>query len=214
MKTRPTIRNFSVLIADDHQIIRRALSSLISELWPSVIITYASMFKQALKKAKKFPSLIIIDINFPGGQNIKIIDELKKIQADAKILVFSSLKEKSYAIPYLLAGASGFLAKTASESEILTAITTIVSGGRYFGADLNNRTVENMLPARSENPFHILSDRELKVAELLAKGMRVKEISMQFDLRIGTVSTYKARAFKKLKVKDIIGLAKKIEIYR
>src|SRR3982751_5312662 len=111
MKTKNTVSTFTVLIADDHEIIRRGLKNLISDYWAGVQIINASTMEEALIETEKSPSLIIIDVNLPGGNNLKVIDQIKIVQPNAKILVFSSLNENIYAVPYLKSGASGYLTK-------------------------------------------------------------------------------------------------------
>jgi len=213
MKTKNTVSTFSVLIADDHEIIRRGLRSLISDYWTGVQILEAATMESALIETEKFPSLIFIDVNLPGGNNLKVIEQLKLVQSNAKILVFSSLNENIYAVPYLKAGASGYLTKNAEESEIVTAITTILAGSRYSSRNVKENMFNSILGNDADNPFTKLSGRELEVAELLTKGVGVLDISNQLNLQMGTVSTYKLRLFQKLKIKSIIELAEKMSIY-
>ena len=213
MKTKNTVSTFSVLIADDHEIIRRGLRSLISDYWTGVQILDAATMEAALVETEKFPSLIIIDVNLPGGNNLKVIEQLKLVQSNAKILVFSSLNENIYAVPYLKAGASGYLMKNAEESEVVTAITTILAGSRYSSRNVKENMFNSILGNDADNPFTKLSGRELEVAELLTKGVGVLDISHQLNLQMGTVSTYKLRLFQKLKIKSIIELAEKMSIY-
>ncbi|KQS32282.1 response regulator transcription factor [Pedobacter sp. Leaf194] len=213
MKTKNTVSTFSVLIADDHEIIRRGLKNLISDYWAGVEILNASTMQEALIETEKSPSLVIIDVNLPGGNNLKVIDQIKLVQPNAKILVFSSLNENIYAVPYLKAGASGYLTKNAEESEIVTAITTILAGSRYSSRNVKENMFNSILGNDADNPFTKLSARELEVAELLTKGIGVLEISNQLNLQMGTVSTYKLRLFQKLKIKSIIELAEKMSIY-
>ncbi|WP_443939332.1 response regulator [Pedobacter sp. MW01-1-1] len=213
MKTKNTGITFKVLIADDHEIVRRGLKSLISDFWSGVEFLYASTFDAALTELEKAPNLVIVDVNLPGGNNLKVIDQIKSVQANAKILVFSSLNENIYAVPYLKAGASGYLTKNAEESEIVTAITTILAGSRYSSKNVKENMFNSILGNDADNPFTKLSGRELEVAELLTKGVGVLEISNQLNLQMGTVSTYKLRLFQKLKIKSIIELAEKMSIY-
>ncbi|RNL56086.1 response regulator [Pedobacter jejuensis] len=213
MKTKNTVSTFSVLIADDHEIIRRGLSNLISDYWTGVQIWQSATMEQTLVEVAKSPGLVIIDVNLPGGNNLKVIDQIKAIQPNAKILVFSSLNENIYAVPYLKAGASGYLTKNADEAEIVTAITTILAGSRYSSRNVKENMFNSILGNDGDNPFTKLSGRELEVAELLTKGVGVLDISNQLNLQMGTVSTYKLRLFQKLKIKSIIELAEKMSIY-
>ncbi|WP_316801382.1 response regulator transcription factor [Pedobacter frigidisoli] len=213
MKPKNAVSTFTILIADDHEIIRRGLKSLIADFWAGVQLLQASTLEQALIETEKAPNLIIIDVNLPGGNNLKVIDQLKLVQPNAKILVFSSLNENIYAVPYLKSGASGYLTKNAEESEIVTAITTILAGSRYSSRNVKENMFNSILGNDTDNPFTKLSSRELEVAELLTKGIGVLEISNQLSLQMGTVSTYKLRLFQKLKIKSIIELAEKMSIY-
>ncbi|WP_053058482.1 response regulator transcription factor [Pedobacter sp. BMA] len=213
LKPKNAVSTFTILIADDHEIIRRGLKSLISDFWAGVQLLQASTLEQALIETEKSPNLIIIDVNLPGGNNLKVIDQLKLVQPNAKILVFSSLNENIYAVPYLKSGASGYLTKNAEESEIVTAITTILAGSRYSSRNVKENMFNSILGNDGDNPFTKLSSRELEVAELLTKGIGVLEISNQLSLQMGTVSTYKLRLFQKLKIKSIIELAEKMSIY-
>ena len=213
LKPKNAVSTFTILIADDHEIIRRGLKSLISDFWAGVQLLQASTLEQALIETEKAPNLIIIDVNLPGGNNLKVIDQLKLVQPNAKILVFSSLNENIYAVPYLKSGASGYLTKNAEESEIVTAITTILAGSRYSSRNVKENMFNSILGNDADNPFTKLSSRELEVAELLTKGIGVLEISNQLNLQMGTVSTYKLRLFQKLKIKSIIELAEKMSIY-
>lgn len=213
LKPKNAVSTFTILIADDHEIIRRGLKSLIADFWAGVQLLQASTLEQALIETEKAPNLIIIDVNLPGGNNLKVIDQLKLVQPNAKILVFSSLNENIYAVPYLKSGASGYLTKNAEESEIVTAITTILAGSRYSSRNVKENMFNSILGNDTDNPFTKLSSRELEVAELLTKGIGVLEISNQLSLQMGTVSTYKLRLFQKLKIKSIIELAEKMSIY-
>lgn len=213
MKIKSTVTKQSILIADDHEIVRRGLKSLISDYWAGVNILNATTMQEALMHVESCPNLIIIDVNLPGGNNLKVINQIKLVQPNAKILVFSSQNENLYAVPYLKAGASGYLNKNAEESEIVTAITTILAGSRYSSRNVKENMFNSILGNDVDNPFKKLSTRELEVAELLTKGIGVLQISNQLNLQMGTVSTYKLRLFQKLKIKSIIELAEKMSIY-
>ncbi len=213
MKIKNAVSTFKVLIADDHEIIRRGLKSLIFDFWTGVEVIYASTLEETLLEAERMPHLIIIDVNLPGGNNLKVVDQIKAVLPGAKILVFSSLNENIYAVPYLKAGASGYLTKNAEESEIVIAITTILAGSRYSSRNVKENMFNSILGNDTDNPFTKLSGRELEVAELLSKGVGVLDISNQLNLQMGTVSTYKLRLFQKLKIKSIIELAEKMSIY-
>lgn len=213
MKAKQNRVTLSVVVADDHEIIRRGLKNLLTHVWPGIDVVFASTLDQTLSLVQQKTNLIIIDTNIQGGNNLKMVNEIKSIQPNAKILIFTSLNENIYAVPYLKAGAYGFLSKNARESEIVSAITVILAGGRYSSKIVKENMFNSLLGNDAENPFTKLSPRELEVAEFLAKGVGVLGISNKLNLRMGTVSTYKLRLFQKLKIKSVIELAEKMTIY-
>jgi len=211
MMKKNGINDFTVLIVDDHEIIRRALKDLITSFWPGVKIIVATTIKQALLMQAQLPRLIIMDINLPGVNTITTIAQIQSVYPDTKIMVFSSLNEEIYAIPIIKSGVSGFVSKQASESEIVTAITAILAGTRYVRPNVRESVLSKMFENDVEHPFTILSGRELEIAGLLRLGIGILEISKQLNLKAGTVSTYKIRIFHKLKINDVIALAAKMD---
>lgn len=213
MDKRTHLNRLTILIADDQEIVLRGLRSLLRDFWPGSVIREAKTVAELIVEAKKKPTVIITEVTIPEAHGVKLMKRILDVQAGAKILVFSSLNERIYAIPYLKCGAAGYLLKNASEGEIIAALTTVLAGSRYSSKNAKENMFNNAFGSVKKVPFAKLSARELEVAELLVKGDGVLDISKKLNLKMGTVSTYKLRLFQKLKVKNIIDLAESIAVY-
>jgi len=207
-----------ILITDDHDIVRLGTSIVIKETIPDAVIHQAIDFKETLKllHEKKF-DMLLLDINMPGGNNIKMVQEVLKIQPDLKILVFSSYEENIYALRYLQAGASGYVHKNSSKEELKNAIKSVLKKGRYMSPEVSNLYLDRLTEGKSSqlnaNPLNRLSNREMDVAKLLINGLSIAEVSKEMNLKSSTISTYKTRIFEKLQVDNLRDLIEKFRLY-
>jgi two-component system invasion response regulator UvrY len=211
MKTKLT----NIIVADDHGIVRRGLVDIIQENWGLVNIQQASTFEQALFYLQGQMDLLILGINMPGGNSISMPNIVKSVQPNIKVLMFSSYDEKVFAPRYLKAGANGYLHKKADEREIINAIRTVMGGNKYISQQMKDCLVDLFFGNQDQvlNPLMLLSDREMEVGLHLAQGKGVLEISSLLKLKMGTISTYKARTFEKLGIKNTVELAEKFKLY-
>lgn len=206
-----------ILIVEDHAIVRMGIDFLITDMFQQVDVQQAASFTLALTLLQKSKfDLIILDINIPGGEHSRMINSIRAIQENARILVFSGSEEEIYALHYLHAGANGFLSKGSSEDEYKVAITAVINDGKYISSKVQQMMVQNILDNKyvSSNPLEDLSKRELEVMHLLVQGKWTKEIATILDLKETTISTYKSRIFEKLEVTNVIEMFKKLELYK
>jgi two-component system invasion response regulator UvrY len=204
-----------IIVADDHGIVRMGLMQTIKRLLPAAIISevedYKSLYKAILKEEL---DLVIMDVNMPNGSVQEAIDYIKMHKPNLKILIFSSQDEEVYAMRYLKMGAGGYLSKQSAASVIQTALTAMLSTGRYASEVVKEAMFEASLTgATKESPFQALSDRELQIANKIAKGLSLKEISNQLNLHSSTISTYKNRLFDKLNIRSVPELVEILRLY-
>jgi len=206
--------NYTFLIADDHSVVRQGISLVIKELFLNAKIHTAGTFKETLKAVKenKF-DLLVLDINFPDGNSINIIPEVKYLQPDIKILIFTAYDESIYAMRYLNAGASGFLNKGCSEDEIKNAVKSMITSGKYVTQTIKDRILDSYISKTPINPLEKLSIREVEVARLLIKGYGNLEISDLLQIKKTTVSTFKNRVFEKLEIDNLAALIELFQLY-
>jgi two-component system invasion response regulator UvrY len=208
----------SVLIAEDHTMVRYGTNMVLKELFPTGKISQAVNFEQLihLVDTQTF-DLLILDINIPGGDNLQMIDVIRLRQPDIKILIFSAYDEQLFAIRYLQAGAKGYLMKQAPEAEMKEAIQAVLKNDIYISPEIKHRLLFHSVEKKQTvdgNPLHSLSDRETEVMQQLIKGATMAAIARSLGLQLSTVSTYKTRIFEKLEVNNLIELVNKIQLYQ
>ncbi|CAM3291186.1 LuxR family transcriptional regulator [Flavobacterium longum] len=204
--------SYHFLIADDHSVVRQGLSVVIRELYPTAKILTSSNFRNTLQIVKDMAiDLLILDISFPEGSSLNIIGEIKNLQPDCKILLFTGHDEDIYAMRFLNAGATGFLNKGGSEEDIRQALHSMMVSGKYVSTNVRNKILDSYINKSPINPLEKLSAREVEVARLLVKGFGNLEISEMLDIRKTTVSTFKNRIYEKLMIDNLAAL---IELFR
>ncbi|MFY1047200.1 response regulator [Chryseobacterium sp. GP-SGM7] len=208
-------QNVRIVVADDHGIVRMGLIQTVKRLKPEAIILEVEDYKSLYKIIQKEElDLAIMDVNMPNGTVQEAIDYIKIHQPDLKILIFSSQDEDVYGMRYLKMGSGGFLSKQSSTEIIEAALTSMFTKGRYISDNVKEAILSESLSGSTKNsPFEMLSDRELQIANKLAEGLSLKEISNQFNLHSSTISTYKNRLFEKLKIRSIPELVEILRLY-
>jgi DNA-binding NarL/FixJ family response regulator len=205
---------YSFLIADDHGVVRQGVSLLIKELFLKADVYQAGNFKDTFKVLKETKiDLLVLDINFPDGNSLNSIAEIKSIQPEVKILIFSAYDEDIYAMRYLNAGASGYLNKGSSEEEMKQALKSMLISGKYMTQKIKDRILDSYISKAPINPLEQLSNREVEVARLLIKGYGNLEISDLLQIKKTTVSTFKNRIFEKLEIDNLAALIELFHLY-
>ncbi|GGA79676.1 DNA-binding response regulator [Flavobacterium palustre] len=196
-----------ILIVDDHLVVRTGVSIILEEKIKNVVISTKDNYSETLDFLKKKKiDLIILDINIPGGRNTAMIEEIKNIQPDVKILIFSVYEEETHACPYIIAGANGYLNKLSDKKMLVNAIDTILKTGNYLTPNIVNELVKASTNKTSTDPLEKLSKREREISELLVKGDGNIEIANKLSIQLTTVSTHKNKIFNKLNIKNIVEL--------
>ena len=195
--------NHSILIADDHAIIRNGLEMLLSSIDKQFDFFHASNKAEIFKKLQENTiELIVLDLNFEEGNSLPWIEEIKTMFPNVKIIIFSSFDESVYRNRVLSLGASAFISKLTSPDEIKQVVDQILTSNINF-IKINNSSKFSLL--------NILSKREMEIALLLIKGLRNLEISNLLKIKSTTVTTYKQRVYDKLEVSSLTEL---IEIFK
>jgi DNA-binding NarL/FixJ family response regulator len=196
-----------ILIVDDHLVVRTGVSIILEEKIKNVFISTRDNYNETLEFLKKKKmDLIILDINIPGGRNTTMIQEIKEIQPEVKILIFSVYEEETHACPYIVAGANGYLNKLSDKKMLVNAVDTILKTGNYLTPKIVNELVKASTNKESSNPLDKLSKREREISELLVKGDGNIEIANKLSIQLTTVSTHKNKIFNKLNIKNIVEL--------
>jgi DNA-binding NarL/FixJ family response regulator len=201
-------KNFNILIVDDHLVVRKGVKLLINDKFRSYKTYDCENYSSAVDLVGKINfDLILLDININGVENSSIMKEIKDIQPNVKILIFSSHDEKVYGIRYIQNGADGYLNKFCSEEKMQDAIQQVLEKGKYYSQLTKEKLESKSKKKDSNNPIDSLSNREFEIAKLLVNGDGNLEIANKLDLKMSTVSTYKNRIFEKLNISNVVALA-------
>jgi DNA-binding NarL/FixJ family response regulator len=192
----------SILIADDHFLVRKGLRQLLEENLPLAGLEEAEDGIQALEKARKRHfDLIILDYSMPGKEGLDLVRDMKDLDPTTHILILSILPEEQYALRAFRLGASGCVNKAIDPGELVAAVKTVIAGHRYLSPKASEVLLEGMATG-SEEPHARLSDREFQILKLLALGKSVGEIAEMLSLSVKTVSTYRSRVLEKMNLEN------------
>jgi len=197
-----------IFIADDHPMVRRGIRQILAEEFSGLVAAEAGSAAELLS-ALQDPAwdLIILDIGMPGASGLDALERVKDLAPGVPVLILTMYPESKYALRAFQQGAAGYLTKDAVASDLVTAVRTVLEGGRYVTPSLASVLVER-LAAPAPPPHEALSGREREVFSALIAGRSVSEIAGQLSLSVKTVSTYRARVFEKLGVKTIVDLTR------
>ncbi len=198
----------TVLIADHHPITREGISSLLSKNEQLQVIGHVTSGNDLFKFLKnQIPDVLIMEIDLPQINGITALRNIKNHFPSIKLLVFSCHPEEMYALSAIKAGASGYVSKTVTTDDFNMAIQQVARGGIYLNKNITERINSGISQSSSLiSKFKKLSIREAEVLNLLSNGKRNKDIAEALDINEKTVSTYKTRLLRKLKVDNIADL--------
>jgi len=197
----------TILLADDHAVVREGLKTLIQNIIPHSVIEEAQDGASAFKKiTRNNYALIILDINMPATDSFGLVSNILAAKPKSKILIFSMNSEQIFAKKFLNLGALGYLSKYASEDEFRLAIENVMSNKRYLSPSFRRALTESALGKNpnNQNPFDLLSPRELEIIRHLIKGESVSQIGSCLNLHTSTIGTHKEKIFAKLCCNNIV----------
>ncbi|WP_172193735.1 response regulator [Saccharibacillus qingshengii] len=197
-----------IVIADDHAIVRSGFSMILNfQPDMEVIGTAADGIEAYAAVAKNRPDILVMDLSMPPGESGLIATgKIKEDYPDTKILILTMHDDEEYLFHILKSGASGYVLKNAPDEELLLAIRTVYAGGTYIhpkmATSLVREFIKNDKSGSSEDPFELLSKRELEILPLIAKGYGNKEVAEKLFISVKTVEAHKAKIMEKLQLKN------------
>ncbi|HTL10307.1 MAG TPA: response regulator transcription factor [Chitinophagaceae bacterium] len=202
------------LLVDDHSIVRSGVKLIITDKYLDAKVDEAADGEAAFNLVKKNEyDLMVIDLHMPSTDTMGLIVNILNMRPSAKIMVFTMGSEDVFAKRYLKLGVKGFLNKDCEDQEVSRAIEMILSNRKYVSERLINRLTEDSIKNRPDNPFQLLSNRELEITMLLIGGKAIGEITEILNIQNSTVGTHKAHILEKLKVENVIDLSELAKLY-
>jgi two-component system response regulator NreC len=192
-----------VLLADDHGIVRRGLRSLLESDPAITVVAEAADGLEALRLCEEHrPDLLILDVGMPKLNGIDVAARAQKLERPPKTVILSMHADESYIIRALAAGARAYLLKDATDEDLLPAVRAVGAGKPFFSPAVTAVLVEDylrQLQARGlTDSYHLLTDREKQVLQLLAEGRSNKEVATLLELSLSTVETHRGNLMQKL----------------
>jgi two-component system invasion response regulator UvrY len=192
----------SVLIVDDHELVRSGIRSVLANADGIKVMGEAQCGEDAIDFIrKKAPDVVLMDVNMPGIGGMEATRKITRLSPQSKVIVVTVHTEDPYPARLFKAGAAGYLTKGCSVDEMVTAIRTVHEGGHYVSNAIAQSLALSMLPG-GESPLDTLSQRELQVFMMLVRGDRGADISQKLHLSPKTISTYRYRLYEKLGVRS------------
>ena len=195
------MKSISVVIADDHELVRAGLRVLVQTQSDMRVTGEATDGAEACIRARALrPQVLLLDLAVPKLGALEVTRRLRTDAPETRVLTISTHGDSSYIRILLTEGASGYLAKRSAADTFFTAIRTVASGGIYVDPQITAWLVSSIAHQRGRCVGGVanLSDRELEVMRRNAIGYTNKEIAAQLGVSVKTVETYKARSMEKL----------------
>ena len=196
------MRRLRVLLADDHSIVRRGLRSLLEDAGLDVVAEAADGLEAVRLCEEQLPDVAILDVAMPKLNGIEVAARAQKLTKRPGVIMLSMHADESYIIRALAAGARGYLLKSATDEDLLPAVRAVAAGKPFFSPAVTSLLVEDYvrrLQTRGlTDSFHLLTDREKEVLQLLAEGRSNKEVASLLELGLSTVETHRANLMQKL----------------
>jgi two-component system invasion response regulator UvrY len=188
-----------ILIIDDFAVVRDGVKKIFDEQPGVVAFGEASNRLEALQLTREQDwDMAVLDLSLGNESGLEVLKELKELRPRLPVLILSMHSEEQYARRAFKAGASGYVTKDSSRTELAKAISKVAAGGRYVTSALAERLVFDLGRDSDRPPHEALSDREFEVMRLIASGKTVTEIAGLLSLSDKTISTYRARLLEKM----------------
>jgi len=206
----------SIIVADDHHLIRSGLKLLLGSDDSLDVVGEASTGSEALRLTEELqPDILVLDLSMPGMDGMDCLREIKRRKIATRVIVLTMYEDESYILEAMTAGASGYVPKSSVDTELFQAIQNVTAGRIHLNPANSQALLSLFLVGRQrETPPPssgvLLSPREQEVLHLYARGFSLKEIGEHLSLSVKTVDTYKTRIMEKLslsKKSDLIAYA-------
>jgi two-component system response regulator NreC len=200
-------KRISIVIADDHAILRSGLRMLLDAQPDMKVVGEAENGDQALEQVRlKKPDILLLDITMPGTSGVEVASEVGKRSPLTRVVILTMHEEPAFLDSALAAGVSGYVLKRALDSDLVSAIRAAHEGKTFIDSGVAGHLVKKALgfddyhKVTARQACNLLSRRELQVLKLVAEGYTNQQIASQVFLSVKSVETYRARLLRKLQI--------------
>ena len=207
------MQKITVLLADDHTVVRQGLRALLEAEDDMTVVGEAENGRQAVQMAKRLqPEVVVMDIAMPSLNGLEATRQITRESPKSKVLILSSYSDDEYVQQLTDAGASGYLVKQTAAQDLVGAIREAKKGNAFFSPAISKRLLEHFRatigrpPGEKKAPK--LTPRELEVLQLIAEGYANKQIAGELFISIKTVEKHRQQLMHKLDIHDVAGLTR------
>jgi len=203
-----TDRGITIILADDHTIVRQGLAKLLEGEPGFNVVGEAENGREAVSKVEELkPDVVIMDISMPMLNGIEATRQIKKIRPRTRVIILSMHCHDRYIRELFSLGASGYLLKDSTGSDIVKAIQAAMDGDTYMSPPVSRLVIEDYVSTKKksfrEELYSNLSNREREVFQIIAEGHSTREISEILCISPSTVKTHRSKIMEKLRIENI-----------
>jgi DNA-binding NarL/FixJ family response regulator len=204
-------RNFDIVLAEDHTILREGLRALLSSQPDLRIVGEAADGLEAIRCVQNHsPDMVLLDLSMPRMTGLDAIKEIKRMDADTKVIVLTVHRTEEYILATLQAGADGYVLKDAHSTELMTAIRQVLDGQRYLSPSISGAVIDGLLLGKKataiRSAWDTLTQREREILKLIAEGYKNKDIGDLLCISVKTVEKHRANLMEKLSLHNVAAL--------
>jgi DNA-binding NarL/FixJ family response regulator len=205
------VRQIRILLADDHNVMRRGLRLLLESQPDFTVVAEAADGRQAVEQAHASkPDVVVLDVAMPNLSGIEAAQRILADRPSAAVVMLSMHSDEGYVLRALKAGAKGYLLKDSAEGDLIDAIRAVIRGKTFFSPEISRMLVEDYvreIRTRSvEDSYELLTSREREVLQMIAEGRSNKEVATALNLSLYTVETHRRNLQDKLNLHSLAEL--------
>jgi two-component system response regulator NreC len=202
------VKQTSVLLADDHTLIRAGLRMVVAAEADLTVVGEASDGREAVALAEKLrPEVVVMDIGMPSLNGIEACRQIRAAQPETQVVMLSMHSDEGYVLRALKAGAKAYLLKDSAEADLARAIRAAIAGKSFFSPAVGQVLLEDYMRrlqrSGGEDSYELLSPREREILQLVAEGKSSKDIANLLNLSVYTVETHRAKLMQKLSLRSV-----------
>lgn len=199
----------SVLLVDDHDVVRSAIKHLLSGAADVQVVGEAEDGHSAIKFVREsHPEIVLLDLSMPGMSGLETAYRLSRLSNPPKVIILTSYSAQPFPSLLIKLGANGYITKDASSEDLLEAVRTVHKGGQYLYSPIAQQLALDMVQTQEGHPFSQFNHREFEILWMLCRGLSVDDIAKELFLSRKTVHSYRYKLFKRLGVTNDVELTK------
>jgi two-component system response regulator NreC len=205
---------WNVLLVEDHAIVRQGIKSLLEEEADIIVVGEAGDGSQAVRLVEQLrPDIVLMDLSMPGMDGVEATRQIRARFPDIRVVVLSMHENEEYVFRVLRAGASGYVLKRATTSELVLALRAVAAGSTFLSPAISEILIGDYVQRakasdQRDEILDILTPREREVLQLIAKGFSNRQIAERLQISVKTVETHRGNMMSKLDIHDRAGLVK------